>query len=154
MHPRDFRFHRPKQGEICISGIVRIDAALHTHLGGATVPGLARPARYFCVREVIRISPQLLAQFSLRESAEAAFEGAYVRVVDIAIDDITNHIAALTLTQFVGIFANGIEISGTSGKHCDDVILRQAAARQGTANYLFDRVRRTRALSVLRNWTY
>src|SRR6202011_4814315 len=90
MHPRDFRFHRPQQGEICIAGIVRIDAALHTHLGGATVPGLARPTRHFCVREVIRISPQLLAHFSLREGAEAAFERAYVRVVDIAIDDVTN----------------------------------------------------------------
>src|ERR1700738_5475247 len=98
MHPRHFRFHRPEQGEICIPGIVRIDTALPPHLGGATVPCLARPARHFCVREVIRISPQLLAHFSLREGAKAALEGAYVRVVDIAIDDITNHIAALTLT--------------------------------------------------------
>ena len=76
--------------EICLAGIVRMDAALHADFGRAALPRLLRAARDLVEREIVGPAAQILAELALREGAELAAEVADVGVVDVAVDDIAS----------------------------------------------------------------
>ena len=94
VHLRRRGLHRVDDAQVGVAGVRRVDAALHAHLGGAALPGLAHAARDLGGVEVVgRIAVALLA--ALGEGAELAAEGADVRVVDVAVDDEAHRVAAL-----------------------------------------------------------
>ena len=61
-----------------------------------------RAAHDFVECEVVRRAAQRLVRLALGEGAELAAIVADVGVVDVAVDDVTNHVAADRLAQFVG----------------------------------------------------
>ena len=58
----------------------------------------------------------MLVALALGKSAKAATIDAYVGVIDIAVDNITNGIAAHTLAQFIGRSSNFFDASAFGGK--------------------------------------
>src|SRR5262249_5841637 len=95
--------------EIRRTGVFRVDAALHTHLGGAALPGLLDPPPDLREIEVVGPAPQILAELALRESAELTAEVADVGVVDVAGYDVADHVAVDLSPEPVGGAAHGIE---------------------------------------------
>src|SRR5262245_21340927 len=105
------RFHRADDAEIGLARIPRPDAALQANLGGAARPGLARPRRNLLEREVVGLLAVAEAVPPLRKRTEGAAIGADIRVVDVAVDDISDDIAATAPAQCVSCGAYGTEVS-------------------------------------------
>src|SRR5688572_16950345 len=85
--------HRGDDVEVGLTGKRRMDAALQANLGRPPLPGLPGPHPDFVEREQVAGSAQAPRAATLREGAEAAVISADVRVVDVAIDDITHAVA-------------------------------------------------------------
>ena len=97
------RLHRPADLEVGRAAVVGMDAALQAHLGRAALPGLAGAARDLGEVEVVGRPAQMLGEPALGEGAEAAAEVADVGVVDVAVDDVGDPLAADLLAQLVGL---------------------------------------------------
>ena len=88
--------------EIGLAGVIRMDAALEADLGCASLPGLGRAAHDFVEGEVIRRATQRLMRLALGEGAERAAVGTDVGVVDVAVDDVADDIAARRAAKRIG----------------------------------------------------
>ena len=76
------------------AGIVGMDAALQTDLGGAAIPRFLRAANDLLHLQVVRRAAQRLVRLAFGEGAELATIIADVGVVDVAVDDVTDDLAA------------------------------------------------------------
>ena len=102
MHIRDRRLDGAADAEIGLAGVLRMDAALKTYLGGASLPCLGRAAHDFLEREVIGRAAQRLMRLALGKGAELATIVADVGIVDVAVDDVADGIAGHCPAKSVG----------------------------------------------------
>ena len=79
-----------------------MDAALEAYLGRASLPSLCRAAHDFLKRQVIGRTAQRLMRLTLGKGAELAAIGAHVGIVDVAVDDVADNIAARRPAKFIG----------------------------------------------------
>jgi len=82
-----------------------MDTALQTHLGGAPLPGFPGTAADLLQIQIVGRAAQIPRRPALRESAKAAMKIADVGVIDIAIDHVTDAIAAKLPAQPIGVVA-------------------------------------------------
>ena len=102
MHIRNCRLDGAANAEIGLAGVIRMNAALKAHLGRAALPRFGRAANDFLKGKVIRRAPQRLMLFALGEGAERAAVGADVGVVDVAVDDVADGVAADRSAKLIG----------------------------------------------------
>ena len=102
VHVRDRRLDGAANAEIGLAGVIRMDAALKAYLGRASLPRLGRAAHDFLEREVIGRAAQRLMRLALGEGAELATIGADVGIVDVAVDDVADDVAARRPAKLVG----------------------------------------------------
>ena len=74
MHVRRRRLHRMTDVEIGIAGVVGVDAALHTDLGGGPRLGFEHALANLGERQQIRFAAQRFARLAFGKGAELAFE--------------------------------------------------------------------------------
>ncbi len=139
MHIRNRRFDGAANGEIGLAGIIRMDAALKADLGGAPLPRLARAAHDFIEGKVIRRATQRLMRLALGESAERAAIGAYVGVVDVAVDDVADGVAADRPAQRIGRGDNAPVIGVARGEQPHDLRFVQPGASLSALDDALDR---------------
>src|SRR5579863_7740151 len=101
VHIRDRRLDGAANAEIGLAGVIRMDAALKTYLGGASLPRLGRAAHDFLEREVIGRAAQRLVRLALGKGAELATIVADVGIVDVAVDDVADGVAGHCLAKSV-----------------------------------------------------
>ena len=99
--------HRPADVDVVVAVEAGVDPALEAHLGGALVDRLDHPALDLVDAEQVGIAPQVQRQRPLGEGAEAALEGADVRVVDVAVGDPGDDVAHLVAPELVGHLGDG-----------------------------------------------
>ena len=87
-----------------------MDAALEADFGRASLPGLGRAADDFIDSKVIGRATQRLMRLALGEGAERAAIGAYVGVVDVAVDDVADGVAADSSAKLIGCGDNAAVI--------------------------------------------
>src|SRR5262249_31229584 len=114
--------------EIFGAGVARMDAALHADFGGAARPRLAHTPLDLAEREIVRPATQRLADLAFGEGAEATFEITDVGVVDVAGDDVGNHVAIASLPKFAGRRADRRELVAAAAKQPHDVGFAEAVA--------------------------
>ena len=142
--------------EIGLAGVVRMDAALKAHLGRASLPRLGRAAHDFLERKVIGRAAQRLMRLALGEGAERAAIGADVGVVDVAVDDVADDVAARRPAKLIGCGDNAAVIGVARREQPHDLRLIQAGAALSALDDALDRwidrarVDRGRARSDLR----
>ena len=102
VHIRNRRLDGAANAEIGLAGVIRMDAALKADFGRAPLPRLGRAANDFLKSKVIRRAAQRLMLFALGEGAERAAVGAYVGVVDVAVDDVADGVAADSSAKLIG----------------------------------------------------
>ena len=119
VHARNRLSDRRANTDIGFAGIIRMDAALQADLGGATVPGFLRAAGDFLHREIIGRAAQGFVGFSLGKRAELAFVVADIGVVDVTVDDVTDHVTADGAAKRVGraCYVGIIDIAGGKQAH-------------------------------------
>ena len=88
------RFHRADDAGIGFAGVARVDAALQADFGGAPGHGLAGACRHFAGIDDVGLVAETGLARRLGEGAEGAGVGADVGVVDVAVDDIGDRVAA------------------------------------------------------------
>ena len=120
--------------DVGVARVVRVNAALHAHFGGAAVPAFARAALDFVERQIVGTAAQVLRQFALRECAELAFEVADVRVVDVAVDDVADHIAIDVAANRVGRVDDRGEVVAARIEQTHDFGFGQIGAAFGAFN--------------------
>ena len=98
MHAGDRGAHGPHEVRVEGDGQLRVDPALHAHLGGAGLRRLDRPRGDLVEREPVGVGVAL----ALRERAEPAAHVADVREVDVAVDDVGDLVADDVAAQVVG----------------------------------------------------
>ena len=79
-----------------------MDAALQADFGGAALPGLQRAPLDLVEVEIVGPPAQVLRHLAFRERAELAAEVADVGVVDVAVDDVGDRVAARRAPQRIG----------------------------------------------------
>ena len=89
VHAGDGGLHRPDEVGVERDRQLRVDAALHAHLGGARLRRLDGPRGDLVQREPVRVGVAL----ALGEGAEPAADVADVREVDVAVDDVGDLVA-------------------------------------------------------------
>ena len=89
MHAGHALLDRARDVEVRGAGQVRVDAALHAHLGGADLPGLLGAVGDLVERERVRVG----VGAPLREGAEAAAGVADVGEVDVPGDHVGDVVA-------------------------------------------------------------
>src|SRR5580704_17958432 len=102
VHIRNRRFDSAANAEIGFASIIRMDAALEADFGRAPPPRFGRAADNLFEREVIGRATQRLMRLALGEGAERAAIGAYVGVVDVAVDDVADGVAADSSAKLIG----------------------------------------------------
>eukprot|EP00964_Phaeocystis_antarctica_P046196 scaffold26660_cov60-Phaeocystis_antarctica.AAC.1 len=101
---------RAKEAEVGVAVVAGVDAALHAHLGRASVPRLRGAPRHLLSLELVRRPAQLLGYLrlpALGEGAEGARVHALVRVVDVAHHRVAHAAARHARAQLVGRGAHG-----------------------------------------------
>src|SRR6185312_13572293 len=94
VHARYCRLDGLADADIGFSGVIRVNAALQAHFRGAAIPCLLRAADDLAPFQVVRRAAQRLVRLALGEGAELATIVADVGVVDVAVDNVTNDLAA------------------------------------------------------------
>src|SRR4051812_44484677 len=74
------------------------------------------------------MTPQLFAQSAFGKSAEAALEVTHVRVIDVAVDDVADSIAAYVAPQAIGTLTYVCSLCAAATQQKFDFMLRQALA--------------------------
>src|ERR1700684_4123817 len=87
-----------------------MDAALEADFGRASLPRFGRAAHDLIEGKVIRRAPQRLMRFAFGEGAERAAIGAHVGIVDVAVDDVADDIAADRPAKLIGCGDNALVI--------------------------------------------
>jgi len=102
--------HRAQQRKIGVAGIGRVDAALHTHLCPPARNRLACAPGDFTQVEIIGRAAQRIRAASLGERTEAAFIGADIGVVEVAVDHEGHFVAVDRAAQRIGGPADIVDI--------------------------------------------
>ena len=102
VHLRNRRLDGAANAEIGLARVLRMDATLKAYLGGASLPCLSRAAHDLVKGQVIGRAPQRLMRLTLGEGAELAAIVADIGVVDVAIDDVADNVAARRPAKFIG----------------------------------------------------
>src|SRR6266852_4053323 len=102
VHLRDRRLDGAANAEIGLAGVFRMDATLEAYFGSASLPCLGRAAHDFLKGEVIGRAAQRLMRLTLGKGAELATIVADIGIVDVAVDDIADGIAARCPAKFIG----------------------------------------------------
>ena len=139
MHVRDRRLDGAANAEIGLAGVIRMDAALQADLGRASLPRLDRAAHDFLEREVIRRAAQRLMRLALGEGAELAAVGAYVGIVDVAVDDIADDVAACRPAKLIGRGDDPAVVGVARREQPHDLRLIQAVAGLSALDDALDR---------------
>src|ERR1700722_4551461 len=106
-----------------------MDAALEANLRGAPFPRLGRAANDFLKSKVIRRAPQRLMLFALGKGTERAAVGADVGVVDVAVDDVADGVAADSSAKLIGRGDNALVIGVARREQPHDLRLTQTGTR-------------------------
>ena len=114
--------------EIGLAGVIRMDAALKADFGRASLPGFGRAADDFIESEVIRRAAQRLMRLALGEGAERAAVRAHVGVVDVAVDDVADGVAADSSAKLIGCGDNAAVIGVARREQPHDLRRVQAGA--------------------------
>src|SRR5262249_32605509 len=120
---------RTQDAEIGFSRVVGMDAALHAHLGRPARPCLRDASFDLFRRQLVRRTAVYVRAPALGERAERAMVGAYVGVVDVAIDDVAREVAASPPPQIVGSVAEEMELITARAKESDQLRLFERRAR-------------------------
>ena len=139
MHLRDRRLDGATNAEIGLAGVIRMDAALKADFSGASLPCLDRAAHDFLKREVVRRAAQRLMRLSLGKGAELATVVADIGVVDIAIDDVADDVAARCAAKLIGRGNDAAVIGVARREQPHDVGRIQAGAGAGASDDALDR---------------
>src|SRR5271166_2331543 len=102
MHIWDRRLDGAANPEIGLAGVLRMDASLQAYLGRASLPCLARAAHDFLESEVVGRAAQRLMRLALGKGAELATIVADIGIVDVAIDDVSDSVAAPCPAKLIG----------------------------------------------------
>ena len=139
MHVRRRRFHGAANIEIGLAAVIGVDAALHADLGGAAPPGFRDAPGDLAMFEVIRSAAQILAHPAFRKGAELAAEIAHIGVVDIAVDDVADGLAADLGAQAISGRAHRLEGGAAGLKQAGDFRFaeRLAVSRPGQRSLQF-----------------
>ena len=116
-----------------------MDAALKADFGRAPLPRLGRAANDFLKSKVIRRAAQRLMLFALGEGAERAAIGAYVGVVDVAVDDVADGVAARRSAKLIGCGDNAAVIGVARREQPYDLGCVQAGAALSALDDALDR---------------
>ncbi len=98
-----------------------------------------RAAHDFLEREVIRRAAQRLVRLALGEGAEVAAIGADVGVVDVAVDDVADGVAARRSAQFIGRGDDAAVVGVARREQPHDLRRIQARARSSALDDGLDR---------------
>ena len=124
---------RAADREIGRAGVIGMDAALQADFGRAALPGLAAAALDLVELEIVRPAAQVVAELAFGEGAELAAEVADVGVVDVAVDDVGDAVAARFGAQRVGGGADGVEIRSPRAANSATISLSPSARPRGGA---------------------
>ena len=100
------------QVEVRGPGQIRMDAALHAHLGGAGPPGLLGAVAHLGQRQRVGVG----VGAPLRERAEPAAGVADVGEVDVAGDDVGDVVAGDLAAQRVGDAGQRLQVGAVRGQ--------------------------------------
>ena len=127
--------------DVEVAGEVRVDAALQADLGGPELPGLDRAVDHLVDVQDVGVAAQVEALGPAREAAEAAAEVALVGVVDVAVDDVGDRVAAAARAQGVGHLRDRLDLGpagaeepldlGHPRRACPPASARGSPARSG-----------------------
>src|ERR1035437_1670740 len=109
--------------EVEITVEFRVDTSLKTDFSGAAIFGLANPIGDFAELQQIGVASQVEGQRALGERAELAFEGAYVGVVDVAIEDERHFVADDLGPKRVSYGGDGTDLRTTGTEERHDLVL-------------------------------
>ena len=110
VHVRQGLLDRPANGKVRLAGVAGVDASLHADFSGTPVPCLTRAPHNLVHTKIIGRATQILTHFTLREGAELAAEIADIRVINVAVHNVGDDVAAHTLPQTICRGANGGEL--------------------------------------------
>ena len=102
--------YRCQNIQISLASVVWMNSTLHTNFASATIPCFSTSASNFLGANVVRSASQVFTVLTLRKCAELAFEVAYVGVVDVSIDHVTNCVTIDLFTKRVCTVGNEREI--------------------------------------------
>jgi len=127
VHVRDRRLDVAADGEIGLAAVIGMNAALKADLRRASRPRFGGAADNLFEREVVRRAAQGLMRLALGEGAERAAVRADVGVVDVAVDDIADDVAACLSAKRVGCADNAAVVGVARREQAHD--LRRVEAR-------------------------
>src|SRR3979409_1483094 len=96
------RLYRLQDVEIRLPRIARMNSALQTHFGRAFGGGFPRARGNLLERKVVTAIARSALSRGFGKSTETAAITADVGVVDVAIDDVGDRVAADSAPQFIG----------------------------------------------------
>ena len=128
MHLRHGRLDSSADVQIGGAGVLGMDAALHAHFRGTTLPRLHAPTGDFVEIEVIGSPPKILTELALGEGTKLTPEVADVGVIDIAIDDVRDLVAIDLVAQRIGSSQDRHEIVAPRGKELGNLRLVKSVA--------------------------
>ena len=139
VHIRDRRLDGAANGEIGLAAVIGMNAALQAHFRRAPLPGFAGAADNLVEREIVRNAAQRLMRLALGEGAERAAIGAYVGVVDVAVDDVADGVTARRLAKLIGCCDHAAVINVARCEQPHDLGFVQAGAALSALDDALDR---------------
>src|SRR6266850_7922753 len=126
---RNSRLHSTRELDIQTAVHVRRKACLHAHFGGTHVHRFLRAAGDFLEGEEVTFFVAIRAA----ESTEPAMLHTDVRKVDVAVDDVSHHVADLAPAQLVGSGYDRLELRAGRFAEPERFLPRNVYAIQGSA---------------------
>src|SRR5262249_30686623 len=120
--------------EIGGTTVVWVNPALQAHLGGTASPSLLGATDDLVEREVVGTAAQCFRRLAFGKSAEPAAKAADIRVVDVAVDDKSDNVAAHLLTQRVRGGCDIAEVDVARREEADELLLFETRASLGGAH--------------------
>src|SRR3954470_2169042 len=99
-----------------------MNPALQAYFRATSVPGFLRPPHHFVEREIVGRATQVLMRLALGEGTEPATEIADVGVVDIAVDHVSDNIAADRLAQRISRGDHMLIVGVAGGEQSNDLL--------------------------------
>src|SRR5690606_483248 len=112
----------PSDVDVVVAVEVGVDTTLETHLGGPFGGGFAHPLGDVVEREQIRRTPQVERERTLGEPTEPAFEGAHVRVIDVAVVYERDNVADGFTSKFVGQRGHGGHLTAPGSEQGEKLV--------------------------------
>jgi hypothetical protein len=115
-----------------------MNATLHAHFRGASVPGFAHPSLDFVERQVVRLAAQVCTKAPLRKCAKPATEVTHVCIVDVAVNNVGDSITGNAPAQVVCRAQHCVKICAAALEQARDVRLVQPLSQMGALQQLRD----------------